>query len=190
MQNLVDRLLNSHNILSWSRPDLKNEKLVTDHCSRVKGFKTVSLLAVSLSRLRMRASSQFVSFRVRLSRDLPRTSKWRACSRTGFRLHCPPRLKLLFHVLQLVWIYEWLSSTPTLLEACIENFYSSWLLSGRSVWGLIDIMLQKRNFISESYNTNRSTKLSKTSSVILLLTVTLVVSRGLFLSKLRAYASE
>ena len=50
MQNLVDRLLNAHNILSWSIPDLKNEKLVTDHRSRVKGFKTVSLLAVTLSR--------------------------------------------------------------------------------------------------------------------------------------------
>ena len=138
----------------------------------------------------MRASSQFVSFRVRLSSNLPRTSKWRACSRADFRLHYPPRLKLLFHVLQLVWIYERLSSTPTPLGACIENFYSNWLLSGRSVWGLFDLMLQKRNFISESYNTNKSTQLSKTSSVILLLTVTLVVSRGLFLSKLRAYASE
>lgn len=139
----------------------------------------------------MRASSQFVSFRVRLSSNLPRASKWRACSRAVFRLHYPPRLKLLFHVLQLVWIYERLISTPTPLEACIENFYSSWLLSGRSVWGLpIDIMLQKRNFISESYNTNSSTQLSKPSSVILLLTVTLVFSRGLFLSKLRAYASE
>ena len=50
MQSLVDRLLNSQNILSWSIPDLKNEKLVIDHRSRVKDFKTVSLLAVTLSR--------------------------------------------------------------------------------------------------------------------------------------------
>lgn len=130
MQNLVDRLLNSHNILSWSIPDLKNEKLVTDHRSRVKGFKTVSLLAVTLSPLCEQALNLFpfaCGPRV-TSREPPNGELDRARA-----LDYITRLALNF--LPFVWIYEWLSSTPTPLEACIENFYSSWLLSGRfGVW--------------------------------------------------------